>query len=198
VVGWGALWEPGGPRARRLWAASVRLLAPERCNTQLARRREAGGRLHRVLLPRTMLCAAGHLQDSCHGDSGGPLFLPGSNGEPAVLLGVVSWAPSCASTAYPTVYTAAAPFAGWIRQVSACLEGPGDWAGGCGGCGAGACDGNSSAAVAAGAAGAAAGPLGGRCAARETEECNGRCLSAADCASHGAKSCADWLADGSW
>ena len=36
--------------------------------------------------------------DACSGDSGGPLFYPPMNGNPAILIGLVSYGPDCDET----------------------------------------------------------------------------------------------------
>lgn len=36
--------------------------------------------------------------DACSGDSGGPLFYPPKNGNPAILVGLVSYGPDCDAT----------------------------------------------------------------------------------------------------
>ncbi|XP_032686017.1 trypsin-1-like [Odontomachus brunneus] len=46
---------------------------------------------------------------SCQGDSGGPLTVGGK------LVGLVSWARSCALTTYPTVYTRVTYYLDWIK-----------------------------------------------------------------------------------
>jgi secreted trypsin-like serine protease len=53
-------------------------------------------------------------QDSCRGDSGGPLFLPLRRG-PLVQVGVVSWGPGCALPNAFGVYASVAYFEPWIR-----------------------------------------------------------------------------------
>lgn len=64
------------------------------------------------------LCAEGDqpgTRDACFGDSGGPLFVR-SHAHGTVLVGVVSWGVSCASTDYPGVYTRVAYYTDWIQQ----------------------------------------------------------------------------------
>jgi len=47
-----------------------------------------------------MMCAADTDQDSCSGDSGGPLF----DSENKALVGVTSWGYLCAEAGFPGVY----------------------------------------------------------------------------------------------
>jgi len=57
-------------------------------------------------------------QDSCQGDSGGPLLLQEGKGQGpwGVLVGVVSWGPSCALKDAPAVYVDVHKYAGWIDE----------------------------------------------------------------------------------
>ncbi len=58
-------------------------------------------------------------EDSCVGDSGGPLFAPVGAG-PWVLIGIVSFgASTCGAPGVPAVYTEIAAYAGWIRATAA-------------------------------------------------------------------------------
>jgi len=70
------------------------------------------------------LCAGGKKgQDSCNGDSGGPLARPGT-GEPDgdgyyTLVGVVSFGTRlCGSGGLPGVYANVAAYLDWIRSVT--------------------------------------------------------------------------------
>lgn len=51
-----------------------------------------------------MLCAGYDGRDSCFGDSGSPLVLPGGNEEEDIQIGVVSWGYECAGT-LPGIYS---------------------------------------------------------------------------------------------
>jgi len=57
-------------------------------------------------------------RDSCKGDSGGPLVRTGEDGCP-ILVGLVSYGPSCGLPDTPGVYTRLSAYAPWIRQVLA-------------------------------------------------------------------------------
>ena len=58
-----------------------------------------------------MLCAGDGRggADTCNGDSGGPIFVPGPAGEP-LQAGIVSWGDGCAYPGTYGVYTAVARF----------------------------------------------------------------------------------------
>ncbi|HWX46050.1 MAG TPA: serine protease [Solirubrobacteraceae bacterium] len=109
VSGWGDLTpQPGDPPSypRRLHKALVPLVPTGLCE-------EAYATIEQPITPR-MLCAGGALPegqgrtDSCYGDSGGPLIVPGQGGvgQPSgdVLLGLVDFGNGCAQVGYPGVY----------------------------------------------------------------------------------------------
>jgi len=60
-----------------------------------------------------MLCAFREGEDSCGGDSGGPLFLKGETPEEDSLVGLVSWGYECGGDA-PGVYARISYFYDWI------------------------------------------------------------------------------------
>ncbi len=70
-------------------------------------------------LDDTMICA-GHLgygqADTCHGDSGGPLYVNGADGKPR-LLGVVSWGHDCSEADKPGIYTKVGSYRSWIEST---------------------------------------------------------------------------------
>ena len=63
------------------------------------------------------LCAGGGEQDSCYGDSGGPLILRYAEGGP-VQVGVVSWGLGCARAGSPGVYTRTSAYKDWIAETA--------------------------------------------------------------------------------
>ena len=71
----------------------------------------------------TMICAGdADGNDSCGGDSGGPLYAPAKSDQPARLIGVVSWGPKdCGNRRFPGVYAQVAnpKVAKWIRRTIA-------------------------------------------------------------------------------
>lgn len=59
-----------------------------------------------------MICATGIGRDSCQGDGGGPLAVPGQDGY--VQIGVVSGGEGCAKPGYPGVYTRLTSLFCWV------------------------------------------------------------------------------------
>ena len=56
--------------------------------------------------------------DACQGDSGsGLLAAPQYQGDPSMLMGVVSWGVGCARLGYPGVYAAVADYEDWIKSI---------------------------------------------------------------------------------
>lgn len=68
--------------------------------------------------PANQVCAAAFLKDSCHGDSGGPLFL--WTGSTFLQIGIVSHGLGCATPGFPGVYseTNSASIRGFIRSTA--------------------------------------------------------------------------------
>lgn len=76
---------------------------------------------HNVVLTNKQLCAGGVSgQDSCRGDSGGPLMVFDKSNPRApfwFLSGVVSFGPSpCGLAGWPGVYTRIGAYMDWINQ----------------------------------------------------------------------------------
>jgi len=64
-------------------------------------------------LKQSMLCAKGRNQDTCSGDSGGPLY----DNESKALVGVISWGYGCEAK-YPGVYARVASAFPWIKKTT--------------------------------------------------------------------------------
>lgn len=64
------------------------------------------------------ICAGGRAgQDSCRGDSGGPLIMSGPQGPPFLQIGLVSYGPSpCGARPVPGVYTSISHYRNWIEN----------------------------------------------------------------------------------
>ena len=69
-----------------------------------------------------MICAYDKGEDSCSGDSGGPLFLKGNDVSDDSLVGLVSWGYTCGGST-PGVYTRISYFYDWVVETM-CLMNP--------------------------------------------------------------------------
>jgi secreted trypsin-like serine protease len=118
-----ALWQHGAPVTTAGWGSRAPLvgMVPPLLDT----------RMHEVPLevvgdaqctdataPGVQVCAAALLKDSCHGDSGGPLFATRSR--TAVQVGIVSYGTGCAVPTFSGVYTevGSTPIRSFIRRVT--------------------------------------------------------------------------------
>lgn len=115
VNGWGRYGSENGPVSAVLQTADIPYLNQQQCYAQYE---TINGEI-----ARGAYCA-GWLQggiDSCAGDSGGPLFYPGSQSglisNQPVLAGIVSWGKGCARSGYPGIYTNVYFFKDWIENV---------------------------------------------------------------------------------
>ena len=118
VQGWGAMDSQGYQYPNELQSVDVEMVDFDECNS----RSQYNG-----VLSQNMICA-GDLygqQDSCYGDSGGPLAVY-SNGE-WVLSGVVSWGYECANAQFPGVYARVSRYIDWIEEYLPVEVADGDW-----------------------------------------------------------------------
>ncbi|KAJ9062438.1 Transmembrane protease serine 3 [Entomophthora muscae] len=104
VIGWGTT-SSGGAASPQLREVVLPLIDDDVCK-----------RAYPGVDARSQFCA-GFLaggRDSCQGDSGGPIVT--SDGQYAVLVGVVSWGKGCAQKNYPGVYTRISSVIGFILK----------------------------------------------------------------------------------
>ncbi|CAL1683671.1 unnamed protein product [Lasius platythorax] len=103
VSGWGRIRQ-GGPTTEKLQRVNIVIADQTYCSNVY---KSMGYNVY-----STQVCAYDPKVEkgSCHGDSGGPLTVDGK------LVGLVSWARGCASTAYPTVYTRVVSYLDWIKS----------------------------------------------------------------------------------
>ena len=100
--------------ATRLQEVELKVISDETCDKMFK------GHVHR----KSMICASDMGQDSCRGDSGGPLLLLGESdtGEDDLQVGIVSFgAQKCANPDTPGVYAQIDYAASWIDKTI-CLE----------------------------------------------------------------------------
>ena len=93
VAGWGATNRKGTKYPTTMLEAAVTLHSSAYCREKYGAEIKTG-----------MICAGSPGKDSCSGDSGGPLFIPGdAPSDPATIVGVVSWGGAkCADDACAT------------------------------------------------------------------------------------------------
>jgi len=105
ITGWGE--TESGTLADDLMQADVSVFDQGRCSSS---------QLYGPRITSSMVCAGGEGRDSCVGDSGGPLLVPGST---PVLAGITSFGKigGCGQLGIPTVYTNINSYVVWVRSV---------------------------------------------------------------------------------
>jgi secreted trypsin-like serine protease len=107
-IGWGETFSnPSSPPL--LQEVEVPLVSRRSCNAPAS---------YDGSITRFMLCAgepAGG-QDTCFGDSGGPLLVRGTSGAPDVQVGITSWGDGCALPDKPGVYARLGTLGAWVQQ----------------------------------------------------------------------------------
>lgn len=112
VAGWGKL-SFGGPVPSVLQVASLPVIGNKQCQQMY---HDSG---HMKIISDSFLCAgyANGGQDSCEGDSGGPLQVQ-RNDSRWVLVGTVSHGIKCAEPNLPGIYIRTAAYLPWIKAVT--------------------------------------------------------------------------------
>lgn len=112
TAGWGMInsdfWNPKTPDI--LQKVNVPLVSQSDCNAAAA---------YNGAITDRMICAGYKMggKDACAGDSGGPLTLTSSNGQP-ILTGIVSWGESCAKANKYGVYSKVNAEISWIKSTA--------------------------------------------------------------------------------
>jgi len=70
-----------------------------------------------------MMCTFGTHRDTCFGDSGGPIILPGNSHLEDIQVGVVSWGEDCADPVFPGVAARVSYGYDWIQRWVCALDG---------------------------------------------------------------------------
>jgi len=111
VTGWGRLSEFGqiSPVLREV---KLPIISNSKCMSMY---RNSG---QNEWIPNIFVCAGTSSggQDSCEGDSGGPMVVKGKSGR-WQLAGIISWGIGCGDRNRPGVYTRISEFRSWIRNV---------------------------------------------------------------------------------
>ncbi|CAH0383608.1 unnamed protein product [Bemisia tabaci] len=105
VIGWGSLREMG-PQPAILQKVNIPVWTNQECKEKYGPAAPGG-------IIDTMLCAGQTAQDSCSGDSGGPLMVEDGTW---TQVGIVSWGIGCGKGQYPGVYTRVTHFMPWIKK----------------------------------------------------------------------------------
>jgi len=109
VVGWG-LMSDVGPRPPSLQEITFKVWSNSECSNIYGSMAPGGITDH-------MLCAGQQGQDSCMGDSGGPMVT--LSGDQYEQIGIVSWGIACGKRKFPGVYTRVGKMRGWIDRALA-------------------------------------------------------------------------------
>ncbi|XP_017058134.2 uncharacterized protein LOC108099270 [Drosophila ficusphila] len=105
VAGWGRTLQTARSPVKQ--KVLVNYVEPAKCRQRFSQ--------IKIAVEATQLCAGGQFrQDSCDGDSGGPLMR--FRGDSWVLEGIVSFGYKCGLKDWPGVYTNVAAYDIWIRQ----------------------------------------------------------------------------------
>merc|ERR1719221_170377 len=110
----------------QLLEAEVGYLPNAACRTKEGRNADTGDYVeYQSMINENMLCAQDMDsdpidEDTCVGDSGGPIVLPQYDNDGVVedlQVGVVSWGIGCASQTFPGVYARVSTQYEWIRKT---------------------------------------------------------------------------------
>lgn len=107
VTGWGNTSPIGMDYPETLQEVSLPLVGRDICNSPAAYNGD---------VTLNMLCAGYEMggEDSCKGDSGGPLMVPSVDATGWVQIGIVSWGEGCAQAYRYGVYTHVINFTDWL------------------------------------------------------------------------------------
>jgi secreted trypsin-like serine protease len=97
AAGWGSRSEGGDLYSDRMRVVSLPVVSDRRARRAYSSRSPA-----LRYFPSLMVAAGAKGKDACYGDSGGPLFNPGST---STQVGIVSYGLGCARAGFPGVYT---------------------------------------------------------------------------------------------
>jgi len=116
IAGWGDRTDGNGVFPTRLFAGTVPIRSARLCGRLVSNLFEASSDMCAGVLARGG-------PDTCKGDSGGPLIVVGTAGEP-VLAGITSSGNGCGRPRSPGVYTRVAALTGWLRSVGVPVDPP--------------------------------------------------------------------------
>jgi secreted trypsin-like serine protease len=102
VAGWGTTSEGSNQLPTRMREVSVPVVSDSRAKRAYASLPPLPRFRYIEYVPSLMVAAGGKRKDHCFGDSGGPLFKPGT---PSTQVGIASYALGCARAGYPGAST---------------------------------------------------------------------------------------------
>lgn len=111
TMGWGTDAKVNDTNSYELQRVTIELVNDEACAAN-------------ATIDSSMVCAGGVLHnDSCFGDSGGPLIVEDSSGDNStedVLIGLVSWSKddTCGREGYPGIYSRVSNSLAWIDSIT--------------------------------------------------------------------------------
>lgn len=116
IAGWGSTDSNDWDMSSILLKAQVSTYERNKCDSDL---KKDSNRLRRTGLHSGQLCALGkrddeHMNDTCVGDSGGPLELP--VGRRKYIVGITSSGKVC-GTKFPSIYTRVSHYIDWIESI---------------------------------------------------------------------------------
>jgi secreted trypsin-like serine protease len=110
VIGFGDTTDGNAVYPNNLLEVSVPKVSQQDCNDKNSYKGK--------IFESDMLCAGLKQggKDSCRGDSGGPLIIPGASAEDDIQVGVVSFGRGCALPNFPGVYARVSTYLTWIQN----------------------------------------------------------------------------------
>ena len=119
TIGHGLTEESGVELSSILMEVEVFVVSNQECKDSNSEVGGQGNSYGNLIIDEAMLCAADTNEDSCSGDSGGPLLIKGNDpsGAEDVQIGIVSWGFGCADPMFPGVYSRVSGAYEWITRV---------------------------------------------------------------------------------
>ena len=118
ALGWGHTVASRGPRATFLQQTKLGYVPNDICLQSRENSISYQGRIH-----EDMMCTFAPGRDTCNGDSGGPVIVPGSIPADDVQVGIVSWGEDCADPIFPGVASRVSHSYDWIERWVCALDG---------------------------------------------------------------------------
>mmetsp|Transcript_33047 Transcript_33047/g.80325 ORF Transcript_33047/g.80325 Transcript_33047/m.80325 type:complete len:572 (+) Transcript_33047:544-2259(+) len=118
ALGWGHTVTSRGPRASFLQQTQLGYVPNDICLQSRENSISYQGRIH-----EDMMCTFAPGRDTCNGDSGGPVIVPGDTPADDIQVGIVSWGEDCADAIFPGVASRVSYSYDWIERWVCALDG---------------------------------------------------------------------------